>query len=130
MYEEHYDEAVDVYAFGMCMLEMATSEYPYNECSGPAQIYKKVTSGVKPASFEKVDNPEVTEIIERCIRLNKEERPNCAELLKFDFFCEVAGITLEVNNSRDRYFFIYKHLIFLLIFLARTIIKKQFLDKS
>lgn len=44
MYEEHYDEAVDVYAFGMCMLEMATSEYPYSECSGPAQIYKKVTS--------------------------------------------------------------------------------------
>lgn len=97
MYEEHYDEAVDVYAFGMCMLEMATSEYPYNECSGPAQIYKKVTSGIKPASFDKVDNPEVTEIIERCIRLKKEERPNSVELLKFDFFCEVAGITLEVN---------------------------------
>lgn len=95
MYEEHYDEAVDVYAFGMCMLEMATSEYPYNECSGPAQIYKKVTSGIKPASFDKVENIEVTEIIERCIRLKKEERPNCSELLKFDFFCEVAGITLE-----------------------------------
>lgn len=95
MYEEHYDEAVDVYAFGMCMLEMATSEYPYNECSGPAQIYKKVTSGIKPASFDKVENVEVTEIIERCIRLNKDERPNCSELLKFDFFCEVAGITLE-----------------------------------
>ena len=44
MYEEHYDEGVDVYAFGMCMLEMATSEYPYNECTGPAQIYKKVIS--------------------------------------------------------------------------------------
>lgn len=44
MYEEHYDESVDVYAFGMCMLEMATGEYPYSECSGPAQIYKKVVS--------------------------------------------------------------------------------------
>nr|CAD7432621.1 unnamed protein product [Timema monikensis] len=44
MYEEHYDESVDVYAFGMCMLEMATSEYPYSECTGPAQIYKKVVS--------------------------------------------------------------------------------------
>ena len=32
MYEEKYDESVDVYAFGMCMLEMATSEYPYSEC--------------------------------------------------------------------------------------------------
>jgi serine/threonine protein kinase len=44
MYEEHYDESVDVYAFGMCRLEMATSEYPYSECTGPAQIYKKVIS--------------------------------------------------------------------------------------
>lgn len=42
MYDEHYDERVDVYAFGMCMLEMATSEYPYTECIGPMQIYKKV----------------------------------------------------------------------------------------
>lgn len=49
MYEEHYDEAVDVYAFGMCMLEMATSEYPYSECQNAAQIYRKVTS-VSPHS--------------------------------------------------------------------------------
>lgn len=47
MYEEKYDEAVDVYAFGMCMLEMATSEYPYSECQNAAQIYRKVTS-VRP----------------------------------------------------------------------------------
>lgn len=47
MYEEHYDESVDVYAFGMCMLEMATSEYPYSECQNAAQIYRKVTS-VRP----------------------------------------------------------------------------------
>ena len=44
MYEEHYDELVDVYAFGMCMLEMATSEYPYKECTNAAQIYRRVTS--------------------------------------------------------------------------------------
>lgn len=44
MYEEKYDEAVDVYAFGMCILEMTTSEYPYSECQNAAQIYRKVTS--------------------------------------------------------------------------------------
>ena len=44
MYEENYDESVDVYAFGMCLLEMVTLEYPYMECKNPAQIYKKVTS--------------------------------------------------------------------------------------
>uniref|UniRef100_A0A3P9LHL6 Protein kinase domain-containing protein n=1 Tax=Oryzias latipes TaxID=8090 RepID=A0A3P9LHL6_ORYLA len=48
MYEEKYDEAVDVYAFGMCMLEMATSEYPYHECHSAAQIYRKVTNVHSP----------------------------------------------------------------------------------
>jgi WNK lysine deficient protein kinase len=43
MYEERYDESVDVYAFGMCMLEMVTLEYPYMECQNAAQIYKRVT---------------------------------------------------------------------------------------
>lgn len=32
MYEEYYDEFVDVYVFGMCMLEMVISEYSYKEC--------------------------------------------------------------------------------------------------
>lgn len=50
MYEEKYDESVDVYAFGMCMLEMATSEYPYSECQNAAQIYRRVTS-VSPSSL-------------------------------------------------------------------------------
>lgn len=44
LYEEDYDELVDIYSFGMCVLEMLTFEYPYSECSNPAQIYKKVTS--------------------------------------------------------------------------------------
>jgi serine/threonine protein kinase len=42
LYEEKYDEKVDVYSFGMCMLELATMEYPYSECRNAAQIYKKV----------------------------------------------------------------------------------------
>jgi WNK lysine deficient protein kinase len=43
LYEEKYDEKVDVYSFGMCLLELATMEYPYTECKNAAQIYKKVT---------------------------------------------------------------------------------------
>jgi WNK lysine deficient protein kinase len=44
LYEEHYNELVDIYSFGMCMLEMLTLEYPYSECTNAAQIYRKVTS--------------------------------------------------------------------------------------
>ncbi|XP_075148127.1 uncharacterized protein LOC142222069 isoform X2 [Haematobia irritans] len=95
MYEEHYDESVDVYAFGMCMLEMAVSEYPYSECKGPAQIYKKVISGIKPAAMNKVEDPKVKEIIEKCIELRKEDRPKCKDLLNSEFFEEDIGIRVE-----------------------------------
>ena len=43
LYEEKYNEKVDVYSFGMCMLELATMQYPYCECQNAAQIYKKVS---------------------------------------------------------------------------------------
>uniref|UniRef100_A0A0A9DN06 non-specific serine/threonine protein kinase n=1 Tax=Arundo donax TaxID=35708 RepID=A0A0A9DN06_ARUDO len=43
LYDEEYNELVDIYAFGMCLLELVTFEYPYCECSNAAQIYKKVS---------------------------------------------------------------------------------------
>ncbi|XP_048684877.2 serine/threonine-protein kinase WNK1 isoform X12 [Caretta caretta] len=101
MYEEKYDESVDVYAFGMCMLEMATSEYPYSECQNAAQIYRRVTSGVKPASFDKVAIPEVKEIIEGCIRQNKDERYAIKDLLNHAFFQEETGVRVELAEEDD-----------------------------
>ncbi|XP_072454322.1 serine/threonine-protein kinase WNK2 isoform X9 [Notamacropus eugenii] len=99
MYEEHYDESVDVYAFGMCMLEMATSEYPYSECQNAAQIYRKVTCGIKPASFEKVHDPEIKEIIGECICKNKEERYEIKDLLGHAFFAEDTGVRVELAEE-------------------------------
>ncbi|XP_032554645.1 serine/threonine-protein kinase WNK2 isoform X3 [Chiroxiphia lanceolata] len=99
MYEEHYDESVDVYAFGMCMLEMATSEYPYSECQNAAQIYRKVTCGIKPASFEKVTDPEIKEIIGECICKNKEERYEIKDLLSHAFFAEDTGVRVELAEE-------------------------------
>ncbi|XP_043194508.1 serine/threonine-protein kinase WNK4-like isoform X2 [Amphibalanus amphitrite] len=101
VYEEHYDEAVDVYAFGMCMLEMVTSEYPYSECTGPAQIYKKVITGIKPSSFDKIDDPQTRDLIEWCTRLNSKERPTVKQLLNHEFFAEDCGMRLEVANREE-----------------------------
>eukprot|EP00063_Salmo_salar_P073971 XP_014048806.1 PREDICTED: serine/threonine-protein kinase WNK4-like isoform X3 [Salmo salar] len=101
MYEEKYDEAVDVYAFGMCMLEMTTSEYPYSECQNAAQIYRKVTSGIKPDSFFKVKVPELKEIIEGCIRINTDQRYTIQDLLEHTFFKENNGVHVELAEEDD-----------------------------
>eukprot|EP00080_Pristionchus_pacificus_P012918 PDM72938.1 hpo-11 [Pristionchus pacificus] len=102
MYEEMYDESVDVYAFGMCLLEMVTGEYPYSECQFPAQIYRKVTTGTKPECFNRIPSqyPEIREIIDRCTRLRREERSTVKQLLVDDFFTpeELIGIRVEIKN--------------------------------
>ncbi|GMN25381.1 hypothetical protein TIFTF001_000921 [Ficus carica] len=67
VYEEAYNELVDIYSFGMCILEMVTFEYPYSECSHPAQIYKKVMSGKKPDALYKLKDPEVRQFVEKCL---------------------------------------------------------------
>ncbi|ESW10000.1 hypothetical protein PHAVU_009G173100 [Phaseolus vulgaris] len=84
LYEEEYNELVDIYAFGMCLLELVTVEYPYVECANAAQIYKKVTSGIKPASLAKVIDPEVKAFIEKCIA-HVSERLSAKDLLTDPF---------------------------------------------
>ena len=55
-------------------------------------------SGVPPQSFDKVEDPEIRDIIERCIRLNKEDRPSIKQLLAAEFFAEDTGFKLELLN--------------------------------
>ncbi|KAL9690417.1 hypothetical protein QQ045_010815 [Rhodiola kirilowii] len=84
LYDEEYNELADIYSFGMSMLEMMTCEIPYSECKNPAQIFKKVTSGIKPASLEKVKDHEVKLFIEKCLRPSS-LRFSASELLKESF---------------------------------------------
>ncbi|KAJ9163809.1 hypothetical protein P3X46_023439 [Hevea brasiliensis] len=84
LYEEEYNELVDIYAFGMCLLELVTFDYPYVECANAAQIYKKVISGIKPASLAKVTDPSVKAFIEKCIAKVSDRLP-AKELLMDPF---------------------------------------------
>ncbi|AQK54224.1 Serine/threonine-protein kinase WNK8 [Zea mays] len=86
LYDESYDELVDIYSFGMCLLEIFTLEYPYSECTNPAQIFKKVSTGVKPAALAKISDPQVKQFIEKCL-VPASERSSAKELLQDPFLC-------------------------------------------
>lgn len=93
MYEEKgYSEKVDIYAFGMCLLEMITGEYPYSECKNAAQIYKKVTQGIRPECLAKVEDKEALSIINICLS-GENDRWSAKKLLDF-FFAEDPDVTL------------------------------------
>ncbi|KAF6174373.1 hypothetical protein GIB67_027844 [Kingdonia uniflora] len=90
LYEEEYNELVDIYSFGMCMLEMLTSEYPYSECTNPAQIYKKVTSGKLPAAFYRIQDLEAQRFVGKCLK-NVKGRMSAAALLLDPFLASDRG---------------------------------------
>ncbi|XP_061338665.1 probable serine/threonine-protein kinase WNK9 isoform X10 [Gastrolobium bilobum] len=104
VYEEDYNELVDIYSFGMCILEMVTFEYPYSECNHPAQIYKKVVSGKKPEALYKVNDPEVRQFVEKCLA-TVSLRLSAKELLKDPFLqIDDYGSDLKaVQYQRDCY---------------------------
>ena len=95
LYEEQYTEKVDIYAFGMCILEIFTGEYPYNECANAAQIYKKVTAGTPPASLVRMENVAVKKFIQDCLK-SAETRPSARELLNHPLL-----VGLDVEDQKN-----------------------------
>ncbi|CAJ2670968.1 unnamed protein product [Trifolium pratense] len=108
LYEEKYNELVDIYSFGMCMIEMFTLDFPYSECSNPAQIYKKVTAGKLPNAFFRIKDLEAQRFVGRCLS-HASKRPSAKELLMDPFFAKeqlelsLASTTLSTNQT-------FKHL--------------------
>lgn len=90
LYEEDYNEMVDIYSFGMCLLEMVTREIPYGECDSVVKIYRKVSAGIRPDSLAKVADPEVKAFIEKSLGQPR-ARPSASELLGDPFFSEVVA---------------------------------------
>jgi len=97
-YEEKYNEKVDIWAFGLCVLEMATLEYPYSECENAAQVFKKVSTGQKPAALQRIKDAQVRAFVDLCLEPTVENRPSAFELRQHPFLSD-ESISDEKNNQ-------------------------------
>nr|VZI32765.1 unnamed protein product [Spirometra erinaceieuropaei] len=80
IFDEKYDEKVDIYAFGMLMLEVMTNRTPYDECDTMIQVAAKTMSGHGPDLMQKISNPTVRMVISACIHPLACFRPTAEEL--------------------------------------------------
>jgi serine/threonine protein kinase len=104
-YEEVYDEKVDIWAFGMCLLEMSTLEYPFSECTNPAQIFKKVSTGQKPRSLLKLKDADIVQFLDECLAPCN-QRKSAAELLEHPFLQNVEDdrtLLLRTDEEVDEF---------------------------
>jgi WNK lysine deficient protein kinase len=87
VFKGRYDQSVDIYSFGLCLLEMYTIEAPYRECGQDSeQVRNKIIEHVLPLTLEKVNDKGLQDIIIDCLKLDPTERPTAEELLKADYF--------------------------------------------
>jgi serine/threonine protein kinase len=76
-------------------LEIITKEYPYAECSNQAQIYKKVSSGIKPLALSRVIDEASRAFVELCLNFDPENRPSALELLSHPFLSDAPMMSPE-----------------------------------
>ena len=100
IYEEHYTNRVDMWSFGMCLLQMFTGKTPYGECENVAQIFKKVTSGVLPQAAVGLKDDQIKDIILQCLKLDPEARPSAEELIGRKLFRDAHVVQQQAQQEQ------------------------------
>lgn len=99
IYNSKYTSKSDIYAFGMCLLEIMTNEIPYQECDNVAQIWRRVSEEKNPESLTSVKEPIINDLIMKCIDPDPAKRPTVDELLEETFFTntEIDDTVIDFN---------------------------------
>lgn len=78
-----YNNSVDIFAFGICLLEMLTIEESYSECKTISEIFYNKSNDILPMSIKKVRDPELVRIIVQTLSSIPENRPSVYDLYIF-----------------------------------------------
>lgn len=81
--------AIDVYAFGMCALEMASLEIQGNGDSGTLVTQEHINR-----TIESLDDPLQKDLIRQCLTADFEQRPSARNLLFHPVLFEVHSLKL------------------------------------
>jgi len=94
IYNECYDKRIDIYSFGMAILEIISGKTPYSECDTIPKIWKKVINGIKPKIISRIKHKKLKDIIEKCI-CNYSNRITIDKLLQNEFLNSTEDDDIE-----------------------------------
>jgi WNK lysine deficient protein kinase len=94
IYNECYDKRIDIYSFGMALLEIVSGRTPYSECDSIPKIWKKVINGIKPKIISRIKHKKLKDIIEKCI-CNYSSRITIDKLLQDEFLNSTEDDDIE-----------------------------------
>ncbi|CAD7952311.1 unnamed protein product, partial [Amoebophrya sp. A120] len=85
LYDERYGTPVDIYAFGMCLVELTSRQFPFVECQTTMQVYNKVMKGEQPRVVELIKDPNLKDLIQKCLQKDPNLRPSAEEATNHPF---------------------------------------------
>lgn len=103
-FEDTYDAKVDIYGFGMVLLELATMEFPFRECKNTAEVMDNLQKGVFPAALYKIHDVDARDLIEQCIAQDPADRPTAKDLMEHSFFDSLGAATSSSGALTNRSF--------------------------
>jgi len=83
---EHYNESTDIYSYGICLLEMLTGEYPYEECDKLSQTVECLKTKKYPKILDTITCPYSRDLVRSCIEHNVDKRLNINQIMNHRYF--------------------------------------------
>jgi WNK lysine deficient protein kinase len=81
-----YNNSVDMYAFGICLLELLTGEKVYTECDTMYEIIQKKENNIMPLSIYSIKDERLKSLIELLLSINMHERPSALDIYTNNIF--------------------------------------------
>ena len=93
-YSQEYDNKIDIWAFGLCLIQMITGEIPYWEYINVVMFISAQVK--KPESLKKVKQVILKKIIKLCLNKSPIKRPTSNHLITLEFFNDI--VTERIND--------------------------------
>uniref|UniRef100_A0A1I8H798 Protein kinase domain-containing protein n=3 Tax=Macrostomum lignano TaxID=282301 RepID=A0A1I8H798_9PLAT len=99
MLQERYDEKVDIFAFGILIVEMVTNSIPYQECQNFLDVWQRIASNTPPKVLTRIESHDIRDVFFTCTHPLPDFRPTVEELLSLQIF-NLKPIPIQVQLVR------------------------------
>eukprot|EP00466_Bigelowiella_natans_P012626 jgi/Bigna1/128339/aug1.6_g3047 len=103
---EGYDTSCDVWSLGCTIIEMATACHPWKEYDNPLTCAYQIGQSEKLPFYPDDLSAELKDLIQKCLKRNKSERPKCLELMLHPGFRKQRSSVTRlqaISNNQSAY---------------------------